>query len=134
MMIQVHQTKTGFISPNYLTFVKNPNMPVPQKESSVTLSEKIKAYVKGLDPEAEVILFGSRARGEAHEDSDWDMLILTERPVTLKVEQSFRHKLFELELEFGQSISVFVYSKSDWNGKQRSTPLYHNIQAEGILL
>lgn len=109
-------------------------MSVPQKESSVTLPEKIKEYVKRLDPEAEVILFGSRARGEAHEDSDWDMLILTERPATLQVEQAFRHKLFELELEFGQSISVFVYSKSDWNGKHRSTPLYHNIQAEGILL
>lgn len=109
-------------------------MSILQKETSNIISKKIKAEVKGLDPEAEVILFGSRARGEAHEDSDWDMLILTERPVTLKVEQAFRHKLFELELEFDQSISVFVYSKSDWNGKHRSTPLYHNIQAEGIVL
>lgn len=109
-------------------------MQVPQKETSNILPEKIKGYVKGLDPEAEVILFGSRARGEAHEDSDWDMLILTERPVTLKIEQAFRHKLFELELEFGQPISVFVYSKSDWNGRHRYTPLYNNIQAEGILL
>lgn len=117
-----------------LTFVKNANMSVLQKNASNNLSEKIKAEVKGLDPAAEVILFGSRARGEAHEDSDWDMLILTERPVTLKVEQAFRHKLFELELEFGQPISVFVYSKADWNGKHRSTPLYHNIQAEGIVL
>lgn len=109
-------------------------MSVSQKITSNDLLGKIKAAVKGLDPQAKVILFGSRARNDAREDSDWDMLILTESAVTLKVEQTFRHKLFELELEFGQSISVFVYSISDWNGKHRSTPLFQNIQAEGILL
>lgn len=109
-------------------------MSTSQKAISALLPEKIKAYVKGLDPQAEVILFGSRARGEAREDSDWDMLILTDYAVTLKVEQAFRHKLFELELEFGQSISVFVYSKADWNGKHHATPLYQSIQTEGIVL
>lgn len=96
--------------------------------------QQIKAFAKSVEPNAEVILFGSRARDEAKEESDWDILILTPYPVDLKTEQKFRHKLFELELEYGQAISTFVYSKQDWNGKQRATPLYQNIKREGVTL
>ena len=104
------------------------------KDLSAIILVKVKEYVKTVDPEADVILFGSRVRGDARNDSDWDILILTPNAVTLKVEQTFRHKLFELELEYGQAISTFVYSKADWNGKHRVTPLYHNIEKEGILV
>ena len=98
------------------------------------LLKKVKEYVKALDSEAEVILFGSRARSDARKDSDWDILILTPKAVTLKVEQAFRHKLFEIEMEYGEAISTFVYSKPDWNGKYRVTPLYHSVKKEGILI
>ena len=62
---------------------------------------KIKKYVATIDPSSEVILFGSQARNEEKENSDWDILILTNLPTDLKGEQKFRHKLFELELEYG---------------------------------
>jgi predicted nucleotidyltransferase len=104
------------------------------KDISAAILGKVKELVKATDPEAEVILFGSRARGDAREDSDWDILILTPKAVNLKVEQTFRHKLFELELEYGQAISTFVYSKADWNGKHRATPFYHSVEKEGILI
>jgi uncharacterized protein len=96
--------------------------------------QKIKAYAQSVEPQAEVLLFGSRARNEAKAESDWDILILTPYPVNLKTEQKFRHKLFELELEYGQAISTFVYSKMDWNGKLKATPLYQNIEKEGVAL
>ena len=104
------------------------------KDISAAILGKVKELVKATDPEAEVIIFGSRARSDAREDSDWDILILTPKAVNLKVEQTFRHKLFELELEYGQAISTFVYSKADWNGKHRATPFYHNVEEEGILI
>jgi uncharacterized protein len=56
------------------------------------------------------------------------------KPVTLKVEQAFRHKLLTAEMEFGQSISTFVYSKQDWCERHRMTPLYQNIQKEGLAI
>ncbi len=96
--------------------------------------QKIKAYAQSVEPQAEVLLFGSRARNEAKADSDWDILILTPYPVDLKTEQQFRHKLFELELEYGLAISTFVYSKMDWNGKLKATPLFQNIKKEGVAL
>lgn len=95
---------------------------------------KIKEYVNEVDNQAEVILFGSQARNEERDDSDWDILILVPSPINLKDEQKFRHKLFELELEYNLPFSTFVYSKSEWKNKHYVTPLYHNIQQEGIRL
>jgi len=87
-----------------------------------------------IDPKAEIILYGSRARGDERADSDWDILILTDYPVDLQIERNFREKLYDLELETGESFSVFAYSKKDWKTKQRITPFYQNVTQEGISL
>src|SRR3989339_941140 len=95
----------------------------------------IRQKVNKLDDTAEVILYGSRARGDNKRDSDWDvMILLNRRNVDKKVEQIFRHHLLDIELEIGVPISVFVYSKSDWEGKYSITPLFKSIKKEGILI
>ena len=82
----------------------------------------IREKVNELDNTAEVILYGSRARGDNKWDSDWDVMILLNRKnVDKKDEQVFRHHLLDIELEIGVPISVFVYSKSDWEGKYSIT-------------
>ena len=94
----------------------------------------IREKVKETDPNAEIILYGSRARGDAREFSDWDILILTNYPITYKDEQKFRHNLYDIEVETGEIISTFVYFKNEWNSKHKVTPLYYNISKEGIRL
>lgn len=96
--------------------------------------QQIKKTVRAVEPESEIILYGSRARGDEREDSDWDLLILIPYSADLKEEQKFRHKLFDLEVQFGQAISTLVKSKKDWEGKFRVTPLYQNIAREGVRL
>ncbi len=96
--------------------------------------QRIKDTVKSLDPKAEIILYGSRARGDERIDSDWDVLVLTDYYVDLKTESRFRDKLYDLELETGESFSIFVYSKNDWQTKHRITPFYQSITSEGIRL
>lgn len=99
------------------------------------MTELIKRTVQEIDPTAQIYLYGSRARKTARRDSDWDILILLKQDtVTIKDEQSFRHKLVNIELETGQTLSTFVYSIKDWITKYTVTPLYQNIQKEGILL
>jgi predicted nucleotidyltransferase len=99
------------------------------------IAETIKAKVKQKDPFAEVVVFGSHARAEANKDSDWDILILLNHTdVSRTLEKEFRDELFEVELEIGQPISTFVFSKSIWETKHSVTPLYQNIQRESILL
>jgi len=95
----------------------------------------IRQKVNEIDNTAEVILYGSRARGDNKRDSDWDvMILLKQKNVDKKIEQTFRHHLLDLELEIGVPISVFVYSKSDWEGKYSITPLFKSIKKEGILI
>lgn len=93
----------------------------------------IKAKINRKDPDADIILFGSHARGTANENSDWDILILLNIPnVSRKIEQEYRHEIFDVELETGEPISTFVYSKSEWQTKYSVTPLFYNISKEGI--
>lgn len=92
----------------------------------------IRNYINTIDPGADVILYGSRARGDERPDSDWDILILTNNAADLMTERKFRNKLYDLELETGEALSVFVYSKSDWQTRQRITPFFHNVSREGI--
>lgn len=92
----------------------------------------IRNYINAIDPKADVILYGSRARGDERPDSDWDILILTNNAADLMTERKFRNKLYDLELETGEALSVFVYSKNDWQTKQRITPFFDNVSQEGI--
>jgi len=102
------------------------------KTKTQHISQLIRHYINAIDPKAEVILYGSRARGDERPDSDWDILVLTDYSVDLKTERKFRDKLYDLELETGEPLSIFVYSKNDWQIKQRITPFYENVTQEGI--
>jgi len=96
------------------------------------ITRLIRNYINAVDPGAEIILYGSRARGDERPDSDWDILILTDYAANLMTEKIFRDKLYDLELETGEAFSVFVYSKNDWQTKQKITPFYYNVLQEGV--
>lgn len=104
------------------------------KKKTQHISRLIKNCVSEIDSTATVILYGSRARGDERQDSDWDILILTDYPANLEIERKFRNELYDLELETGESFSVFVYSKNDWQTKQKITPYYNNVTEEGVSL
>ncbi len=92
---------------------------------------RVKEVVKSIDASAKVILFGSRARGEAREDSDWDFLILTSQDVSPALEDEFRTKLYELELEYEQVISSVIENDQNWENYLNSE-FYMNVQTDGI--
>ena len=92
----------------------------------------IRNCIIDVDPTAEVILYGSRARGDERNDSDWDILILTPHNADFMTERKFRNKLYDLTLETGASFSVTVFSQNNWQNRQRITPFYHNILQDGI--
>ena len=92
---------------------------------------KIKDVVYRTDPKAEIILYGSRARGTASVHSDWDVLILLNlKKLTFNFENKFIDDLYEIET--GEVISPLIFTKNEWNENQSITPLSENIQKEGI--
>ncbi len=98
------------------------------------IARLIKQNIADIDPNAQVILFGSQARGNEKEDSDWDLLLLTDYPMNLDKERQFRNHLYDLELEIGEPFSLFSFSKDDWNNRQKITRFYFNVSKEGISL
>jgi uncharacterized protein len=96
---------------------------------------QIKTIVAATEPMARVIVYGSYARGEQRSDSDIDVLILVDKPtLTQEEEKRIKYPLYDLEFNTGQIISPFVLTAEDWEQRHRVTPLYENIQREGIAL
>lgn len=95
--------------------------------------ERILQLAKAKHPDSEIYLYGSRARGDASEHSDWDLLVLLNLTnITFDLETKIMDEFYELELETGEIISPLVYSKKNWNKKHSSTPLFEKIKKEGI--
>ena len=91
------------------------------------------AAIRQVVPAAEVILYGSVARGEEKPDSDIDLLVLVPQEVTHKLERAIRDQVYEIELESDQIISVIVRQNTRWHSKPLNfTPLYRAIAREGI--
>lgn len=103
-------------------------------EKDTHIATRIRTEIKRIDPKAKVVLFGSRARGDARKDSDWDLLILIDSQNIRKKEDLFRDKIYDLELDTGEIISMFVYNNKDWTSRHKITPLYKSIKKEGVVL
>jgi predicted nucleotidyltransferase len=91
----------------------------------------VKEAVLEVAPQAEIVLYGSRSRGDYREESDWDFLILTESEATEEFKKKIRSVLFNVGLENNQVISSIIESKNEWR-KLKLTSLYKNIQDEGV--
>ena len=77
------------------------------------LQQMVNAIVDEVDPE-QVILFGSRARGDSYEDSDVDLVVLESEPFR---EGRSRHeeevRLYSALSSFRVSKDILVYSHEE---------------------
>ncbi len=100
-----------------------------------TLLVKCSNAIKSIDPNADVILYGSRARGDAVSDSDYDLLILVDGNASLEKEDLIRAQLFPIEIETGCVLTIVTYSRKDWNSSlYKVMPFYQNIEKDGVVL
>lgn len=99
------------------------------------LLDHIKKNVHDIEPNAEIILYGSRARHEAGSESDWDLLILVDGDVDHERVRRVRHHLYELELETDEIISSIVENRQTWNSSlYQAMPFHENVEREGIVI
>jgi predicted nucleotidyltransferase len=99
------------------------------------LLAKVKKAVREVEPGADVILYGSRARGEAEPDADWDILVLLDGSVDADRIARARHQVYAVEWETGEVLSTIVESREQWDGPlTHATPFRRNVEREGVLL
>ena len=97
------------------------------------LEQMQKAVVEAVSPD-KIILFGSRARGEATSSSDYDLFIIkddiqNEREVARKI----HYRL--LKEDIGYTVDVVVSSTETWNRNVNNVGMiYKKIREEGVTL
>jgi predicted nucleotidyltransferase len=81
-----------------------------------------------------VVLFGSRARGDAEPDSDMDVLVVAD-DLTEKDEDYISECAWEAGFESGVVIVPVVFSRVEWeNGPERFSLLAEAVKSDGVHL
>ena len=103
------------------------------KKEEVIENIKRVAHQK-LPDGSSLLLYGSQARGEAKKDSDWDLLILLNKP---QIEESdYDNISFPLTLlgwQIGELICPQMYTWKEWNDMS-FMPYYKNVEHDKIVL
>lgn len=88
-----------------------------------------------MAPNARVVLFGSRARGDTGPESDFDLLVTIQAPVADKMRRRLSDALYSVELERGIVVSCLVCSLEEWNASPwRAAPFRANVERDGVAL
>ena len=84
-------------------------------------------------PDAKIVLYGSKARGDYDRQSDIDLLILVEAKVDTKLEEEITEITCDLELKYDVVFGKIVENKNFWNSPlANAMPLHWNIDREGV--
>ena len=78
---------------------------------------KIKSVVLEEIPDAKVYLFGSRITRKIHDESDWDILILTHKIADRPLRKKIHYKLFPFNLKIDGIINTTIVNENDWYDK-----------------
>ena len=94
---------------------------------------EIQALKRQLIPTEKMILFGSQARGDAREDSDWDLLFVLNKDGRHYWDDydKYAYPFSELGWNYGVEINPILYTKEEWE-KRKITMLYKYVEGEGI--
>ena len=96
---------------------------------------KLKEIVRMIIPTATVLLYGSVARGTQDEESDYDVLILTDAPLSTKEEDAVTDAVYDLELEQGIVVSTLFYTKNFWAAPLAQVlPFHQRVREDGVVI
>jgi len=95
--------------------------------------KEIQTLKRQLIPDEKLILFGSQARGDAHPDSDWDLLVVLNKKGRRNWDDfdKYAYPFTEIGWNYGIAINPLLYTQEDWD-KGKIFPFYKNVMREGV--
>lgn len=62
-----------------------------------------------------IMLFGSRARGDFKTDSDWDLLVIVDKDISPQIERKIMDRIYRGLAKFENSYEVVLKSRATFN-------------------
>ena len=94
--------------------------------------EQIRQLKREIMPNERVILFGSQARGDARPDSDWDLLILLNKPDgEFHDFDNYGYPFSKIGWNYNTHISPIIYTIAEWE-RQKPSLFYKFVEQDGI--
>jgi uncharacterized protein (UPF0332 family)/predicted nucleotidyltransferase len=84
-------------------------------------------------PVTEIVLFGSKARGDSDPESDIDLLVLTSRPLDDEEQRRIWGDLHDISMRFDVLLSPLTVEARSWReGLHSVLPIHAEVQREGV--
>lgn len=103
-------------------------------EKKEIIDNIIQVASKILPKGSTLYLYGSRARGDEHEGSDWDMLLLLDKPCEETDDfKKYSYPLLTVGWDLGEAFSVHTYTKNEWFHGPHAM-YYYNVERDKKVL
>jgi uncharacterized protein len=106
-------------------------IPAVQQVASEYKSKLQSLYGKDF---VELILFGSHARGDFHEESDLDFAVVLRHPEVRVAEEIFKTSPISIQLELKYGLMLSTLPVSEKKKKNSMQWVYQDIRKEGIVI
>lgn len=104
------------------------------RAADTELLRRCKQAIRTVVPDADVVLYGSRATGNAAEDSDYDILVLVDSPADVAMHKRLISSILPLE-EGGAVLTLSIHNRDQWNSPlYKAMPFHENVEREGVVL
>lgn len=105
------------------------------KGTDISVANSLRNVAKSIMPSGgQVWLYGSRARGEATEQSDWDILILlNQQTVTSEDEDKYAYPFVVEGWKYNCDVNPQIYTFQEWKNNS-FTPYHKNVEKDKISL
>lgn len=114
---------------------------IPTLEETTVLSAEDKAFlrevaakVRAVEPGAELLLYGSRGRGDAREDSDWDILAIVDREDVRQLRREVFRALYEYGTDERTFLEVMYVTRERWEADRNWLEYFRNVTDDAVAL
>ena len=95
--------------------------------------EAAAATLRARFPVTDIVLYGSKARGDSDPESDIDLLVLTSRPLDDEEQRMIWRDLHDISMRFDVLLSPLTVEARSWReGVHSVLPIHTEVEREGV--